>query len=170
MWYRGIHEKGSGDIVLAVCFTICTIYLSPCTQIADTTSSEPFSWVPLYVKIPSLVCESRLQWLNVFLVKALGSSVAPLFNGHTAAVIAVELVLKTELKNNKTTKLEYHQEFFSLLMNYKEGVLFFLFNIGSNKIVQRENNNILGDIFFLVVFLFCKSVPWRQKLRLNKAR
>ena len=36
--YRGIHEKGSGDVVAAVCYTVYTIYLSLCT-----TSPEPFS-------------------------------------------------------------------------------------------------------------------------------
>ena len=46
--HRGIHEKGSGDVVSAVCFTIYTIYLSLCTQSAETTSSELFSWIPLY--------------------------------------------------------------------------------------------------------------------------
>ena len=46
--YRGIHEKGSDDVVSAVCCTIYNIYLSLCTQTADTTSSEPFSWIPLY--------------------------------------------------------------------------------------------------------------------------
>ena len=29
---RGIHEKGSGDVVSAVCYTIYTTYLSLCTQ------------------------------------------------------------------------------------------------------------------------------------------
>ena len=36
--YRGIREKGSGDVVSAVCYTIYTIYLSLCTQ----TSPDPF--------------------------------------------------------------------------------------------------------------------------------
>ena len=37
--YRGIHEKGSGDVVSAV---IYTIYLSLSTQTAETTSPESF--------------------------------------------------------------------------------------------------------------------------------
>ena len=41
--YRGIHEKSSGDVVSAVCYTICAIYLSLFTQTAETTSPEPFS-------------------------------------------------------------------------------------------------------------------------------
>ena len=36
--YRGIREKGSGDVVSAVCYTIYTINLSLCTQTAETTS------------------------------------------------------------------------------------------------------------------------------------
>ena len=40
---REIHEKGSGDVVSAVCYTIYTIYLSLFTQTAETTSYEPFS-------------------------------------------------------------------------------------------------------------------------------
>ena len=39
----GIHEKGSWDVVSAVCYTIETIYLSLCTQTAETASPEPFS-------------------------------------------------------------------------------------------------------------------------------
>ena len=35
---RGIHEKGSGDVVSAVCYTIYSIYLSLCIQTAETTS------------------------------------------------------------------------------------------------------------------------------------
>ena len=42
--YRGIHEKGSGDVVSAVCNTIYAVNLSLCTQ----TPSEHFSWIPLY--------------------------------------------------------------------------------------------------------------------------
>ena len=38
--YRGIHEKGSGNVVSAVCYTI---YIFLCTQTAETTSPEPFS-------------------------------------------------------------------------------------------------------------------------------
>ena len=41
--YRGIHEKGSGDVVSAICYTIYTIYLSLCTPTAETTSPETFS-------------------------------------------------------------------------------------------------------------------------------
>ena len=40
--YRGIHEKGSGDVVSAVCYTRYTIYPSFCTQTAETSPSEPF--------------------------------------------------------------------------------------------------------------------------------
>ena len=46
--YRGIQEKGSGYVVLTVCYTIYTIYLSLCTQTAETTSLELFSESPLY--------------------------------------------------------------------------------------------------------------------------
>ena len=44
----GIHEKGSEDFVSAVCYTIYTIYLSLCTQTAETTPPEPFSLNSLY--------------------------------------------------------------------------------------------------------------------------
>ena len=37
---------GSWDVFSAVCYTIYTIYLSLCTQSAETTSPEPFSWIP----------------------------------------------------------------------------------------------------------------------------
>ena len=37
----GIHEKGSRDVVSAVCDTVYTIYLSLYTQTAETTSLEP---------------------------------------------------------------------------------------------------------------------------------
>ena len=30
--YRGIHKKGSGDVVSAVCYTIYITYLSLCTK------------------------------------------------------------------------------------------------------------------------------------------
>ena len=50
--YRGIHERGSGDVVSAVCYTIQPIYLSLCTQTAETTSPEP-SWIPLYLIVKS---------------------------------------------------------------------------------------------------------------------
>ena len=46
--YRGIHEKGSGDVVSDFCYAIYNIYLSLCTWTAETTSPEPFSWNPLY--------------------------------------------------------------------------------------------------------------------------
>ena len=39
----GIHEKGSGDVVSAVCNTLYTIYPSLCTQTAETTSPESFA-------------------------------------------------------------------------------------------------------------------------------
>ena len=43
LFYWGIHEKGSGDGVSAVCYTIYTINISLCTQTAETTiSPEPF--------------------------------------------------------------------------------------------------------------------------------
>ena len=35
------------DVVLAVCYTVHIIYISLCTQTAETTSPEPFSWIPL---------------------------------------------------------------------------------------------------------------------------
>ena len=41
--YRGIHEKGSDDVVSAICYTKYTIYLSLCTQTAETASPDPFS-------------------------------------------------------------------------------------------------------------------------------
>ena len=40
IFYRGIHEKGLGDVVTAVCYTI---YLSLGPQTAEETSPEPFS-------------------------------------------------------------------------------------------------------------------------------
>ena len=40
---RGIHEKGSGDVVSAIFYTTYNIYLSLFTQTAETTSPEPFS-------------------------------------------------------------------------------------------------------------------------------
>ena len=49
--YRGIREKGSEDVVSAVCYTIYTLYLSFSAQTAETTSSEPFSGIPLYIDI-----------------------------------------------------------------------------------------------------------------------
>ena len=45
----GNSRKGSEDVVSAVCYTIWTIYLSLCTLTAETTSAEPFSWIPLYL-------------------------------------------------------------------------------------------------------------------------
>ena len=47
--YRGIHEKASGDVVTAIFYTTLNIYLSFFTQIAVTTSPEPFSWISLYL-------------------------------------------------------------------------------------------------------------------------
>ena len=44
--YRGIHEKGSGDVVSVVSYTINTIYILSIpllAQTAETTSPEPFS-------------------------------------------------------------------------------------------------------------------------------
>ena len=43
IFYRGIQEKDSEDIVSAVTLHIYTIYLVHCTQTAETTSPEPFS-------------------------------------------------------------------------------------------------------------------------------
>ena len=48
MSYRGIPEKGSGDVVSAVRYTVYTIYLYRCIRTAETTSPEPFSWIPPY--------------------------------------------------------------------------------------------------------------------------
>ena len=47
--YRGIHKNDSRYVVSAVCITIYTIYISLCTQTAETTSPEPFSRIPLYI-------------------------------------------------------------------------------------------------------------------------
>ena len=44
--------------------------------------------------------------------------------------------------------------------NRKEVKCCFFPLIGPNKMVQRENKNILDDIFFLVVLLFFKSALW----------
>ena len=52
--YRGIREKGSGDVISSVCDTIYTIYLSLCKQKAETTSPDPFSWIPLYTESTSI--------------------------------------------------------------------------------------------------------------------
>ena len=40
--YRGVREKGSGDVVSAVCYTIFAIYLLLCTQTDETSSPETF--------------------------------------------------------------------------------------------------------------------------------
>jgi len=54
--YRGIHEKKSSEKVFsAVCYTIYTIYLSICTQTAETISPKPFSGIPLYVNVVMLL-------------------------------------------------------------------------------------------------------------------
>ena len=45
--YRRCLEKGSDDIE-SVCCTIYSVYLSLCTQTAETIVSEPFSRHPLY--------------------------------------------------------------------------------------------------------------------------
>ena len=45
--YRVIHKKGSDDVASDVCYTIYTIYLSLCTQTAETTSPELCSRIPL---------------------------------------------------------------------------------------------------------------------------
>ena len=37
-----IHEKGTSDVVSAVCYAIYIIYLSLRTQTAETTNPEPF--------------------------------------------------------------------------------------------------------------------------------
>ena len=37
--YRGIHDKGSGDVVSVLCYTI---YLSLCTKTAEMKSPDPF--------------------------------------------------------------------------------------------------------------------------------
>ena len=46
----GIHLKGSGDVVSAVCYTMYTIYICLCSQTAETTSPEHFSRISLYVQ------------------------------------------------------------------------------------------------------------------------
>ena len=58
LWYRGIHKNGLGDVVSDVCYILYTIYLSLCTQTVETTSPEPFSSIPLYLKILLVL------WLN----------------------------------------------------------------------------------------------------------
>ena len=65
---RGIHEKGSGDVVSAVCYTIYTIYLSLCTQKAETISPKPFSrfffyCLNLFILI-NKANESMVKWQN----------------------------------------------------------------------------------------------------------
>ena len=42
-------RKGFGRCRLSCFYTIYTIYLSLCTQAAETTSPEPFSWITLYI-------------------------------------------------------------------------------------------------------------------------
>ena len=48
---RGIQEKGSGDVVSAICYTVYTIYLSLCTQTVETTFSELFHDFPCICKV-----------------------------------------------------------------------------------------------------------------------
>ena len=43
--------------------------------------------------------------------------------------------------------------------NMKEVKFVFSLLLGPNKIVQQQNNNILGEILVFFVFLFRKSVP-----------
>ena len=68
--YRGFHEKGSGDVVSAVCHTIFTIYLPLCTRPVETTSPEPFSLTPLYnAELYPLYClilryNSEFHWMK----------------------------------------------------------------------------------------------------------
>ena len=49
--YNVCLEKGSDDIGSAVCDTIYTVYLSLCTQTADSISSEPFPRHILYLSL-----------------------------------------------------------------------------------------------------------------------
>ena len=71
--YRGIHEKGLGVIVSAVCYTIYTIYLSLCST-AETTSPEPFSEFPNSRYLQSLCkifCFYKLEYglsLNLYIL------------------------------------------------------------------------------------------------------
>ena len=44
---QGNSHKGIGRCRLS-CYTVCKIYLSLCTQTAETTSPEPISRIPLY--------------------------------------------------------------------------------------------------------------------------
>ena len=54
--FRGM---GFGRCRLFITYTIYTIYLSLCTQTAETTSPEPFSWIPLYIYYNELSCISQ---------------------------------------------------------------------------------------------------------------
>ena len=60
--YRGVFEKGSDDIGSAVCYTIYTIHISLCTQTDETTSSDPFSRIPLYFFI---YCVLKIKYYNL---------------------------------------------------------------------------------------------------------
>ena len=63
---EGVHDPGEEEVVSAICYTIYTIYLSLCTQTAETTSPETFSWIPcrsgMYLRktrpLGSLICTS----------------------------------------------------------------------------------------------------------------
>ena len=54
--YMRIPEKGFGDVVSAVSYTIYTIYLSVGTQTAEKTSPEPLSWIHLFILLQVIAC------------------------------------------------------------------------------------------------------------------
>ena len=85
---NGYPDTGefSKRVVSAVRYTIYNIYLSLCTQTAETTSPEPFSRIPLQFMLSHshwsmlLVCytysrhligqESRDEWISAFIMVA----------------------------------------------------------------------------------------------------
>ena len=87
IFYRGIHVKGSGDVVSAVCSTIIIIYPSLGTQTAETTSPKPFSCIPLCI---SCVCycyfivDIFICLVSLCCFKYVFDVIVPLFEGsHT---------------------------------------------------------------------------------------
>ena len=75
--YRGIHEKGSEDVVSAVCYIIYTIYLSICTQTDETTSPEPFSRIPLYLSHADIHNPRSPPWAGTKITEERGMFVEP---------------------------------------------------------------------------------------------
>ena len=75
--YKGIQEKGSGDVFSAVCYTIYTIYLSLCTHTAETTTPEPFfvkSHVPVYSRIDIVFIKRVYTEETIFMKPAVPAS------------------------------------------------------------------------------------------------